>query len=373
MSEYKIPLLPLTQDVETKAVLKQTIAANRCLAELKGVVKTVPNASILINTLSLQEAKDSSEIESIITTHDELYKAELFVRHIASPAAKEVQTYAEALRTGYDAVMKNHLLTCNDIINIYRNVKQNTAGFRATPGTTLQNERTKEIVYRPPQTYDEIVRYMSNLEQFINDDSISDLDPLVKMAIIHHQFESIHPFSDGNGRTGRIVNILFLAQKQLLELPILYLSRYIIKNKAEYYKLLQGVRDSGMWEDWIIFMLKGIEVTSIETIKLVESIKSMMLSYKKKIREEAPKIYSQDLINNLFRHPYTKIDFVMQELSISRPTAISYLNKLVDDLKILEKIRMGRENFYVNVELFNLLLNAFHFENILTDSIDSKG
>ncbi|MEG2070065.1 MAG: Fic family protein [Bacteroidales bacterium] len=373
--DYQIPLLPLNFEVETKAVLKQTIEANRRLAELKGVVKTMPNVYILINTLALQEAKDSSAIESIITTHDELFKAELFVQQFTSVSAKEVQTYAEALKRGFDFVTKNKLLTNNAIIDIYRNVKHNTAGFRTVSGTNLINERTKEVVYEPPQTIDEIQKKMGNLEKFINDSSMSDLDPLVKMAIIHHQFESIHPFSDGNGRTGRIINILYLVQQELLDFPILYLSRYIIRHKLQYYTLLQKIREQQTcttWETWILFMLKGIEETATETIQLIEGLKQLMQKYKNDIRTNLKSIYSQDLLNNLFKHPYTRIDFVMRELSVSRPTATSYLDKLTQR-GIVTKIKLGRENFYLNQELYTLLINAFHLEPEQADSIDSNG
>lgn len=356
---YKIPTLPLKQEIETKPVLKQLVEAHKCLAELKGAVKSMPNKSILINPLSLQEAKDSSAVESIITTHDELYKAELFASQYATPASKEVKSYADALRTGFSLVKQNHLLTNNIIIEIYRIVKQNTSGFRTTPGTTLKNEATQEVVYTPPQTHDKIANYMANLEQYINDPSMSDVDPLVKMAVIHHQFESIHPFSDGNGRTGRIVNILYLVLNGLLDLPVLYLSRYIIKNKGEYYRLLQKVRDDGDWEAWILFLLKGVQETSQETIVLIQGIKALMSEYKKGIRENLKKIYSQDLLNNLFRHPYTKIDFICDELQITRPTATTYLTQL-EKAGYVEKIKLGRENFYLNVRLFDLLINAFH-------------
>ncbi len=356
---YIIPTLPLKQDIETKVVLKQLAQSHRRLAELKGAVKTMPNESILINTLSLQEAKDSSAVESIITTHDELYKAELFANQYTTPASKEVRSYADALISGFASVKKNGLITCNTIIDIYKHIKKNNAGFRTTPGTTLKNENTQQIVYTPPQSIDEINRHMANLEKYINDNSLSDEDPLIKMAIIHHQFESIHPFSDGNGRTGRIVNILYLVINDLLDLPVLYLSRYIIKNKGEYYKLLQYVRDNNEWEEWILFMLKGIEETSIETTELITNIKTLMMQYKQKIRTELPKIYSQDLLNNLFRHPYTKIDFICEELGVSRPTATSYLSQLVGN-GYLQKIKLGRDNFYLNTELFTLLMNSFH-------------
>lgn len=368
--EYQLPTLPLAIDLETKAVLKSAVQANKNLAELKGVVKTIPNETILINTLALQEAKDSSAIESIITTQDELYKAELMVRKFMTPAAKEVRSYAEALKSGFQLVSTNGLLTNNIIIEIYRCIKQNNGGFRTTRGTTLKNERTNEIVYQPPQNYDEIVQHMRNLELYINDSELSDVDPLIKMAVIHHQFESIHPFSDGNGRTGRIINILYLVQQGLLDLPVLYLSRYIISNKGEYYKLLQSVRDKGNWEEWILFMLKGVEVTAKETIQLIIGVRTLMQQYKHEIRTNLSKIYSQDLLNNLFRHPYTKIEFLMNELSVSRPTATSYLNQL-EASGLLLKQKIGRENFYLNLQLYQLIENAFHLDVEKTDSIDS--
>lgn len=365
---YTIPTLPLSYELETKRVLKQVAASSRALAELKGTVLSMPNTSILINTLSLQEAKDSSAVESIITTHDELYRASISSASIISPAAKEVKDYSGALIFGYEQVKRKGILTNNDIIEIYRRIKHNDAGFRNTPGTTLKNDLTNEVVYEPPQVYSEIVEHMSNLEKFINDSDLSDLDPLIKMCIIHHQFESIHPFSDGNGRTGRVINILYLVLTKLLDIPVLYLSRFIIKNKAEYYHWLQAVRDDcNNWENWVLFLLKGIEETANETIKLVLDIKRMMMAYKHRIREELPKIYSQDLLNNLFRHPYTKIDFVMEELQVSRPTATSYLNQLTD-LGILHKVKMGRDYFFINTKLYNLLINAFHYERPIDDS-----
>lgn len=370
---YKLPLLPLRQEIETKAVLKQLVESHKRLAELKGAVRSVPNQSILINTLSLQEAKDSSAVESIITTHDELYKAELFAAQYATPASKEVHSYAEALKTGFNLVQEHKLLTNNIIIEVFRTIKHNTSSFRTTPGTTLKNAATQEVVYTPPQSYDEIVHYMTNLEQYINQPELSDVDPLVKMAVIHHQFESIHPFSDGNGRTGRIINILYLVLNGLLDLPVLYLSRYIIKNKSEYYRLLQQVRDNNDWESWILFMLRGIEETSSETVTLILGIKDLMAEYKTGIRNNLKKIYSQDLLNNLFRHPYTKIEFICNELQVSRPTAASYLTQLEQE-GYISKIKLGRENFYLNIKLFELLANAFHFTSPSTTvEVNSEG
>lgn len=358
-SKYKIPTLPLKQDVETKPVLKRVAAAHRRLAELKGVARTIPNEQILINTLTLQEAKDSSAIENIITTHDELFKAELFIESLTSPAAKEVQNYAHALRKGFESVRRNRILTDNHILEIQEILEQNKAGYRRVPGTELKNQRTGETVYTPPQDYDTISRSMQNLSVFINDDSLSDLDPLVKLAIVHHQFESIHPFYDGNGRTGRIINILYLVIKELLDLPVLYLSRYVIQEKAEYYRLLQNVRDEGDWESWVLFMLRGVEETAVQTIGLIEQMRGMMTDYKRRLRSELPKIYSQDLLNNLFRHPYTKIEFVQNELGVTRKTASQYLSQLVakDYLKLL---KIGRSNFYLNEPLFDLFINAHH-------------
>lgn len=357
--QYIIPTLPLSDDVETKAVMKQTTIASRKLGELNGIVEKIPNPEILIRTLSLQEAMDSSSIESIITTHDELYKAEIGANKYSTGAAKEVSTYADALMEVFAIVKERELITEGMIKEIYRHIKHNNAGYTTTPGKKLINERTHESVYIPPQTINEIELYMRNLEQFINDDSLSDLDPLVKMAVIHHQFESIHPFGDGNGRAGRVLNILYLVAKGLLNMPILYLSRYINHNKGEYYRLLQSVRDTLQWEPWILFMLKGIEQTAAETISFIRGMSDMMLQYKHRIRENLPNVYSQDLINNLFRHPYTKIDFVVREVGVSRPTAMSYLNKLIDE-GILTKLKLGRENYYINKGLYSFILNAFH-------------
>ncbi len=371
-TKYIIPTLPLPFEVETKTVMKQTNLASRKLAELKGIVQIIPQPSILIRTLSLQEAMDSSAIESIITTHDELYKAEIGAAKYLTPAAKEVSTYADALLSVVDRVKAKGLITENIIKSINRGVKHNDTGYAASPDKALVNDRTKEKIYVPPSSLSDIEKHMSNLERFINDDSISDLDPLVKMAIIHHQFESIHPFGDGNGRVGRVLNILYLMAKDLLDLPILYLSRYIIQNKKEYYTLLQAVRDNGDWNQWILFMLSGVEKTAAETIEFVKGISKLMMECKHRIRQNLPNIYSQDLINNLFRHPYTKIEFIVKELNVSRPTAMSYLNKLIDE-GILQKFKMGRENYYINKSLFDFILHAFHqTESAPTDPIISN-
>lgn len=354
---YIIPQLPLSVELETKPILKKLTKAHQALAQLKGVAGIIPNQSILINTLSLQEAKDSSAIENIITTHDELYKSDVSAKQFSSYAAKEVYSYATALRNGFEKVKKNGLLINNDILEIQQTLEENTAGFRKIPGTVLKNDQTGEVVYNPPQEEKQIHALMNNLEKFINEDHLSEADPLIKMAIIHHQFESIHPFYDGNGRTGRIINILYLVKQGLLDTPVLYLSRYINQTKSEYYRLLQAVRDYQNWEQWVLYMLEGIEKTSHQTTHLIFGIKDLMHSYKHKIRDELPKIYNHDLLNNLFRHPYTKVDFVMQELQVSRITAVKYLEALVS-VNILSKHKKGKENYYVNEGLFNLLLNS---------------
>lgn len=357
MNNYVIPTLPFPQNIETKPVLKKLTLAHKALAELNGVAETIPNEVIILNTLSLQEAKDSSAIENIITTHDELYSSDNLAQQFVSPAAKEVHNYATALKEGFTSVKQKGFLSCNQIIEIQETLEESNAGFRKLPGTNLRNELTGEIVYTPPQSYDEIVSYMSNLEKFMNDNELCDWDPLVKMAIIHHQFESIHPFYDGNGRTGRIINILYLVNEGLLNLPILYLSRYINQHKADYYKLLQRTRTSHDWEPWLLYMLDAIEQTAIQTSGIVRGIRSLMMQYKHQIRTELPKIYSQELINNLFKHPYTKIDFLVNELQVTRQTASKYLEQLIVK-GLLTRHKTGKENYYINDALLQYLYDA---------------
>lgn len=346
--------LPPKNLEETREILKKLSSAHRYLAELKGVATTIPNQGILINTLALQEAKDSSAIENIITTHDELYKAQLFAEEFKSAAAKEVSDYAQALIYGFALVQKNKVITANHILSIQKRLEKNDAGFRKLPGTALVNETSGEAVYTPPQDHETILNLMNNLVEYINRPEMHDADPLVKMAVIHLQFETIHPFYDGNGRTGRILNLLYLVQEGLLSIPILYLSRYIISTKGEYYRLLQNVRDTGDWEAWIMYMLDAVEKTSQETIVLVEGIKSLMMDYKHRIRAEFPKYYSQDLINNLFRHPYTKIEFLRRDLNVTRLTATKYLDALTEK-GFLVKEKIGRTNYFINMPLFLLL------------------
>jgi Fic family protein len=349
----KLALLPLKLDLESKTVLKCLPSAHAALAELKGIVSTIPNQNILINTLGLQEAKDSSAIENIITTHDDLYKSELKLDSFKSLNAKEVQNYIAAMKKGFELTSESGLLTNKTILQIQEVLEGNSAGFRRLPGTTLKNTANGTVVYTPPQNYDKITQLMTNLEMFINNNDICNFDPLVKMAIIHYQFESIHPFYDGNGRTGRIINILYLIFEKLQNLPILYLSNYIINNKSAYYRLLQEVREKNNWEEWLIFMIKGVEQTSRETIELIIQIRDLMGIYKNKLRDNY-KFYSQDLLNNLFKHPYTKIEFIQNDLNVSRITAAKYLNQLTRD-KLLTKKKLGTGNYYINDRLFDLL------------------
>lgn len=351
MNGTLVTYLPLDVDFETARVLKSLPRARAALAELKGTASTIPNQYILLNTLILREAKDSSEIESIITTHDELYKSQLRLFGFNSSAAKEVENYVKAMNSGFDFLKKTGIITIGHIKKIQSTLENNEAGFRKLPGTQLKNDTTGEIIYTPPQHPEEIAALMSNLVDYINRDS--DVDPLIRMAVIHHQFESIHPFYDGNGRTGRILNILFLVHQGLLNIPILYLSSYITRNKTDYYRLLQEVRIDGKWEDWILYMIEGIRKTALDSIDLVSDIKELMMRFKHEIRDNY-KFYSQDLINNLFAHPYTKIDFLQRDLQVTRLTATSYLNQLVEG-GYLEKLKYGRSNYYVNHQLFQML------------------
>lgn len=361
MAAYSIPLLPLSYDLETKAILKQLNNANRRLAELKGVAMTIPNENILVSTLTLQEAKDSSEVENIVTTQDDLYKnaSELYSDYAINAATKEVLNYREALQHGFRLVKEKGVLTSSVIREIQKLLEHNSAGFRSIPGTTLKSSDGK-TVYTPPQDRTEILNYMDNLESFINNDDISELDPLIKLAIIHHQFESIHPFYDGNGRTGRIICVLFLVLTGRLDLPILYLSRYITHNKKKYYELIQDIRDKNSdnadeWEAWILFILKGIEETAIETTRLVKGISKLMADFKSVLRPKFGKQYRHELLNNLFFHPYTKVEFLEKELMISRVTAQRYLNLLMET-GLIDRVKIGKAYYYINVPLMNLFM-----------------
>lgn len=375
---YKIPNLPLPFDLETKAVLKQVNKANQKLAELKGIAHVIPNENILISSLTLQEAKDSSEVENIVTTQDELYQAGLDEHmQIINASTKEVLRYREAIMFGFDQIRKGYPLSCNLIKRIQGLLVENDEGFRKVPGTALKSSADGRVVYMPPQNIDDINVMMSGLEKYINVEEIYDYDPLVKMAIIHHQFESIHPFGDGNGRTGRILNILYLVQAGMLDIPILYLSRFITHNKSDYYRLLQAIREKNTdnakeWEEWILFMLKGIEETSQYTIELINGISTLMQNYKNIIRPQFGKKYKHELLNNLFFHPYTKVDYFMRDMMVARNTATKYLDDIVE-MGLLEKVKRGKENYYINTGLVDLFVTKGQYptsgETIVTESL----
>ena len=355
---YALPSLPPHIGLETVPVLKSLNRASRALADLKGQARAIPNQGILIDTLALQEAKASSEVENIVTTQDELFQAEVFPHDLQSPAAKEVARYRDALRLGHRRLVETGGLIPNStLIDMFRLLKGRDDAFRVMPGTALKNEKSGEVVFVPPQDANEIIRLMTGLEQFVNNDELSDLDPLIKMALIHHQFESIHPFADGNGRIGRILNVLNLTRTGLLDIPILYLSRHITRHKSDYYRLLQAVRDEGDWEAWIIFMLDAVAETAATTVQLVEGIGRQMREAKHRLRTELPRLYSQDLLNNLFRHPYTRIEYVQNELGITRQTAARYLDTLADH-GFVEKHRAGKSNYYINANLMRLLMQV---------------
>ena len=338
---------------QAPAIITRLAAAARQLAELKGVIASIPNQQILVSTLGMQEAKDSSAIENIVTTHDELFRHGANADDAGSPAAKEVFRYRQALQTGFELVRDTTALTNNHILQIQAELEKNNAGFRRVPGTTLK-DGSGRVIYTPPQSAAEIIALMRDLETFMNGDATYDADPLIRMALIHHQFESIHPFYDGNGRTGRIVNVLYLVKEGLLDIPVLYMSRHIVRTKSEYYRLLQDVREQDTWEDWVHYMLTAVEETAREGIAMVIAIRNALLEVKHRVRRDFSKIYSQDLINNLFSYPYTKIQFVQDELAVSRITATRYLDLLADG-GVLRKAKVGRSSFYVNVRLYEIL------------------
>lgn len=342
---------------ETPRILRRVTEASRALAEFKGSVASIPNQRILINTLAVQEAKDSSAIENIVTTHDELY------RHLSgpdgpeNPAAKEVLRYREALQVGWMLVSKHGLLTNNHILQIQSTLEPSKPGFRRTPGTTLKDVNTGRVVYTPPQDANEIAQLMGALEADLNASRDDGPDALIRMAVIHHCFESIHPFYDGNGRTGRIINVLYLLKERLLDLPVLYLSGPIVREKSQYYALLQAVRDEGRWEEWILYMLDAVTQSARDGIQKIAAIRTALMEVKHRVRAEFPKIYSQDLINNLFANPYTKVTFAMEEIGVSRVTAAKYLDTLAA-AGLLRKVKVGRATYYVNVRLFEILVGG---------------
>lgn len=349
-----LPLLPPKESlVETISILKQESKSAVALAELKGLTNTLPNPNILINVVILKEAQASSGIENVITTQDKLYQA-LYAKS-AKPdvATKEVLRYREALLMGTLLIKEKGFLNTNGIIAIQKELEENNAGLRRLPGTALVNDLTNEVIYTPPDNFYTKSDLMKNLEDYLNDDE-DDVSPLIKLAIQHYQFESIHPFYDGNGRTGRIINVLYLILKGLLKEPVLYLSSFIIQNKGDYYRLLQEVRTKNNWEDWILYILKGIEQTAQSTIEQINKINLLFNETQKLVQEKLPRIYSKDLIEQLFIHPYSKIEFLVNNLGIERKAASRYLNGL-EEIGILKSQQKGKEVIYINTKLYNFL------------------
>ncbi|MFC1494881.1 Fic family protein [Thermodesulfobacteriota bacterium] len=348
-----LPLLPPRTEVETRAILKKTISTGRALAELKGLGETIPNQAILVNSIILQEAKASSEIENIITTHDALFSAFSAKTSQIDPSTKEVLRYREALWEGFNSLKKRPFLATNLFIQIVQTIRANTSGIRNTPGTKVANASTGEVVFTPPEGENLIRDMLKNLEEYINDKD--HVDPLIKLAIIHYQFEAIHPFSDGNGRTGRILNILYLTQKNLLDIPLLYLSKYIIENKSEYYRLLRNVTQNEEWEDWILYMLDAVEQTALHTRDKILAIRNLLAETLEFTKQNLPsRMYSKDLVELLFHQPYTKAKFIVDAGIVKRQAAADYLKELMR-LGVLRLKKVGKENLYLNTKLYQIL------------------
>ena len=345
-----LPPLPPTKAVETPPVLKKAIAASRALAELKGMAERMPNQAMLIDSLVLQEARASSEIENILTTNDELFKAASDEALPASPEAKEVLRYRLALNFGFHEIQKRPLAT-GMFVEIARIIKMAEFDIRRTPGTRIANSRN-ETIYTPPEGERVIRDKLRDLENFMHADD--GLDVLVKMALVHYQFEAIHPFPDGNGRTGRILNILYLVDRKLLNLPVLYLSRHIIDHKAAYYEGLRRVTEESAWEDWVLYMLDAVQQTSVRTQKQITDILALMESVRELVQKQAPSVYSKDLIEQVFRQPYSKIQFLERAGMGTRQTCAKYLREL-EALGVLKGQKIGREVYFINQGLFDLL------------------
>ncbi|MGA0241370.1 MAG: Fic family protein [Candidatus Marinamargulisbacteria bacterium] len=346
-----LPLLPPKEEIETKAILKASIMANRKLAELKGLAETIPNQSIFINTLSLKEAQYSSEIENIITTTDELYQALSIPDKNMDSATKEVLKYKDALWKGFSYLQDRPFLTTNIITDIQAELMQHDSGIRSLPGTALKNAMTGNVIYTPPVGEQLIRDKLKNLEDYLH--SEDGVDPLIKLAVMHYQFEAIHPFYDGNGRTGRILNVLYLVQQNLIQLPILYLSHHIIENKNRYYTLLREVTFKKEYEPWIMFILTCIKQSAEETILKIQSIQTLIREFSKNMKRQFPKMYSRELIDTLFQQPYCKVKFLEKSNIAKRQTGSEYLHQL-ERAGFLTSKKVGRENLFLNTALLEL-------------------
>ena len=358
-----LPNLPPVCEIETRAVLKACLDATRALAELKGSVRILPDQSILINSIPLQEARLSSEIENLVTTQDKLFEANLLQESSLlsgaalddekiDPITKEVLNYRAALRYGFEEmkVRPFNMLLIRDVCSVLRRRSVQFRGYGNN--VVLKNPSTGEVKYMPPEGGDVLLDKLADLESYCLNDKRHD--PLIKMALMHYQFESIHPFDDGNGRAGRIMNILYLIHERLLDLPVLYLSRFIIENKSEYYRLLRAVTEQGAWEDWVLYMLKGIAETARLTELRVREISESFEKTCRLIREQAPKIYSKELVELIFRQVYCRVDFLVRRNIAKRQTATRYLKELVR-LEVLEEVKRGRDKIYINLHLVDIL------------------
>ena len=350
-----LPDLPPKANLETSEIFKLTIQANKLLAELKGYCQTLPNPDLLLNTIILQESKESSAIENIVTTQDELYKASLNIADkIKNHAAKEVIQYREAMYWGLAQMQKNGFITTNILVGIMQKLRNTNEDVRKNVGTKLANPSTKDIVYTPPEGEETIRKKLAELEKFINDENYSDLDPLIKMALIHYQFEAIHPFSDGNGRTGRILNVLYLVNEDLLGLPVLYLSKYIIQNKPDYYRLLREVTENGNWNDWVKFVLIGVSETARITLSKINAILQTKEKMQPVIKDILKSSYSKELVDLLFSYPYIKIKILEENGIAKRQTAAGYLRK-IEAAGVLLSVKIGTEVYYINHQLMTIL------------------
>ncbi len=349
-----LPDLPPKVNLETPEIFKATIKANRLLAELKGFCQTLPNPDLLLNTIVLQESKESSEIENIVTTQDELYKATLMGDKIKNQAAKEVLQYREAMYWGLAQLSNMPIITTNLLTGVMQKLRWTQEAVRKNTGTKLSNPITKQIVYTPPEGEEIIRTKLAALERFINDAELYDIDPIIKMALVHYQFEAIHPFSDGNGRTGRILNILYLVQQQLIGLPVLYLSKYIIENKSDYYRLLREITEKNNWQEWILFVANGVAETAGSTLKKIRAILELKQEAEPQIKEALGSSYNKELVEILFSHPYIKISVLEEKGLAKRQTASQYLQK-IEAIGWLNALKIGREVYYINDKLLNIL------------------
>lgn len=349
-----LPNLPPKANLETTAIFKETIRANKLLAELKGFCQTLPNPELLLNTIVLQESKESNAIENIVTTQDELYKATLMGEHIKNQAAKEVLQYREAMYWALDQLSQKGFISTNLLVGIMQKLRNTQDGIRKNIGTKLSNPTNDLIVYTPPEGEEIIRNKLQSLEAFMNDNELCDLDPLIKMALIHYQFEAIHPFSDGNGRTGRILNMLYLVHQNLIGLPVLYLSKYIIENKNDYYRLLKEVTENENWHDWVLYVVNGVAETSLNTLNKIKKILELKMQAETELKHKMGATFTRELNDLLFSHPYIKIGVLEENGIAKRQTASEYLQK-IEKIGWLNSFKIGREVYYTNQKLIKVL------------------